>query len=73
MQSNVCRVNFTNRTMIPENAGGYMADLSEGYTKTANEIQKRKPRLRMSGREWQGLEAVIRLTYGWNKIGLQIR
>ncbi len=44
-----------------------MADLSNGYTRVANEIQKLKPRLRMSGREWQCLEAVIWLTYGWNK------
>ncbi|HCC76720.1 MAG TPA: hypothetical protein DEQ42_13695 [Shigella sp.] len=44
-----------------------MADLSNGYTKIANEIQKLKPRLRMSGREWQCFEAVIWLTYGWNK------
>ena len=44
-----------------------MADLSNGYTRIANEIQKLKPRLRMSGREWQCLEAVIWLTYGWNK------
>ena len=44
-----------------------MADLSNGYTRIANEIQKLKQRLRMSGREWQCLEAVIWLTYGWNK------
>ncbi len=44
-----------------------MADLSNGYTKVANEIQKLKPRLRLSGREWQCFEAVIWLTYGWNK------
>jgi len=44
-----------------------MADLANGYTKVANEIQKLKPRLRMSGREWQCLEAIIWLTYGWNK------
>lgn len=44
-----------------------MADLSNGYTKVANEIQRVKPRLRMSGREWQCFEAVIWLTYGWNK------
>lgn len=44
-----------------------MADLSNGYTKVANEIQKLKPRLKMSGREWQCFEAVIWLTYGWNK------
>lgn len=44
-----------------------MADLSNGYTKIANEIQQLKPRLRLSGREWQCFESVIWLTYGWNK------
>jgi len=58
-------INFPMKTT--ENAGGLMADLSNGYTKIANEIQKLKPRLRMSGREWQCFEAVIWLTYGWNK------
>jgi len=57
-------INFPNRTEQP---GGRMADLSNGYTKVANEIQKLKPRLKMSGREWQCFEAVIWLTYGWNK------
>ncbi len=49
-------INFPHRT---EQAGGRMADLSNGYTKVANEIQQLKPRLRMSGREWQCFEAVI--------------
>ncbi|MBS6573366.1 replication protein [Klebsiella grimontii] len=57
-------INFPNKTEL---TGGRMADLSNGYTRIANEIQKLKPRLRMSGREWQCLEAVIWLTYGWNK------
>ena len=57
-------INFPIKT---EQAGGRMADLSNGYTRVANEIQQLKPRLRMSGREWQCLEAVIWLTYGWNK------
>lgn len=57
-------INFPIKT---EQTGGPMADLSNGYTRIANEIQKLKPRLRMSGREWQCLEAVIWLTYGWNK------
>ena len=57
-------INFPINTEQP---GGRMADLSNGYTKVANEIQQLKPRLRMSGREWQCLEAVIWLTYGWNK------
>lgn len=57
-------INFPLKTEQP---GGRMADLSNGYTKVANEIQQLKPRLRMSGREWQCFEAVIWLTYGWNK------
>ncbi|WP_017346142.1 replication protein [Pantoea sp. A4] len=57
-------ISFPKKT---EQTGGHMADLSNGYTKTANEIQKLKPRLRLSGREWQCFEAVIWLTYGWNK------
>ncbi|MDV2861816.1 replication protein [Phytobacter ursingii] len=57
-------INFPNTT---EQTGGRMADLSNGYTRIANEIQQLKPRLKMSGREWQCLEAVIWLTYGWNK------
>ncbi|HDT6083932.1 TPA: replication protein [Citrobacter braakii] len=65
--SNLKRVDFVNKTVLPEEKGGHMADLSNGYTKVANEIQKLKPRLRMSGREWQCFEAVIWLTYGWNK------
>ena len=52
-------ISFPKKT---ENTGGHMADLSNGYTKTANEIQRLKPRLRMSGREWQCFEAVIWLT-----------
>lgn len=65
--SNLKRVDFVNKTVLPEEKGGHMADLSNGYTKVANEIQQLKPRLRMSGREWQCFEAVIWLTYGWNK------
>lgn len=67
MSSNVQRADFVNKTIIPDKSGGHMADLSNGYTKVANEIQQLKPRLRMSGREWQCFEAVIWLTYGWNK------
>jgi phage replication O-like protein O len=44
-----------------------VADLKDGYTKTANDIQNMKPKLKMSGREWQVFEAIICLTYGWNK------
>jgi phage replication O-like protein O len=51
----------------PSDKGVQVADLSNGYTKTANEIQQLKPKLKMSGREWQCFEAIIWLTYGWNK------
>ncbi|MEY0266961.1 replication protein [Morganella morganii] len=61
------KVDFVNRQRIPDKPEVQVADLSNGYTKTANEIQKLKPRLRMSGREWQCFEAIIWLTYGWNK------
>lgn len=63
----VRKVDFNAKVLIPDKSGGRMADLSNGYTKVANEIQQLKPRLRMSGREWQCFEAVIWLTYGWNK------
>ena len=63
----VRKVDFNAKALIPDKSGGHMADLSNGYTKVANEIQQLKPRLRMSGREWQCFEAVIWLTYGWNK------
>ncbi|MEQ5030351.1 replication protein [Morganella morganii] len=61
------KVDFVNKQRIPDKPEVQVADLSNGYTKTANEIQKLKPRLRMSGREWQCFEAIIWLTYGWNK------
>lgn len=63
----VAKVDFVNKQRIPDKPEVQVADLSNGYTKTANEIQKLKPRLRMSGREWQCFEAIIWLTYGWNK------
>ncbi|UNH30092.1 replication protein [Moellerella wisconsensis] len=63
----VKHVDFANRQLIPDKPEVKVADLSNGYTKTANDIQMLKPRLRMSGREWQCFEAVIWLTYGWNK------
>jgi phage replication O-like protein O len=44
-----------------------VADLDDGFTRTANEIQKAKCRLRMAGRELNVLDAVIYSTYGWNK------
>lgn len=67
MKSNLRRVDFVNKSLIPDKPEVQVADLSNGYTKTANDIQMLKPKLRMSGREWQCFEAVIWLTYGWNK------
>ncbi|MBD2816516.1 replication protein [Xenorhabdus sp. Flor] len=63
----VRRVDFVNKQLLPDQPEVQVADLSNGYTKVANEIQQLKPRLRLSGREWQCFEAVIWLTYGWNK------
>ncbi|PHM37155.1 replication protein [Xenorhabdus innexi] len=63
----VKRVDFTNKIILPEQPEVQVADLSDGYMKVANKIQQLKPRLRLSGREWQCFEAVIWLTYGWNK------
>lgn len=63
----VKHVDFANKQRVPDKPEVQVADLSNGYTKTANDIQMLKPRLRMSGREWQCFEAIIWLTYGWNK------
>lgn len=43
MKSNLKRVDFVNKTLIPDKPEVVVADLSNGYTKTANEIQKLKP------------------------------
>lgn len=51
----------------PQKEAHVVADLDDGYTRTANEIQKAKCRLRMAGRELNVLDAVIYSTYGWNK------
>lgn len=44
-----------------------VADCDDGYTRTANEIQLAKCKLRMAGRVHCVLDAVIYATYGWNK------
>ncbi|NEX88343.1 replication protein 15 [Aeromonas rivipollensis] len=51
----------------PQKEARVVADLDDGFTRTANEIQKAKCRLRMAGRELNVLDAVIYSTYGWNK------
>lgn len=67
MQSNVRRVNFTNRTIIPDKPEGQVADLENGYLRLANQIQDAVCKVELSGREFRVLNAVIRLTYGWSK------
>ncbi|MGF7537092.1 replication protein [Providencia rettgeri] len=44
-----------------------MADLDNGYLRIANEIQDALCQLQLAGREWQVLNAIIRLTWGWQK------
>ena len=53
----------------PSNKEGrrVVADCDDGYTRTANEIQLAKCKLRMAGRVHCVLDAVIYATYGWNK------
>lgn len=51
----------------PQKEARVVADLDDGYTRIANEIQKAKCRLRMAGRELCVLDAVIYSTFGWNK------
>lgn len=67
MISNVQRVDFTNRTIIPDKSGGQVADLENGYLRLANQIQDAVCKVELSGREFRVLNAVIRLTYGWSK------
>lgn len=65
---NVVRAEF-GRPVVAQEAKGerVSAEVEDGYTRTANELQKAKCRLRMAGREHCVLEAVIYATYGWNK------
>lgn len=51
----------------PQKEARVVADLDDGYTRIANDIQKAKCRLRMAGRELCVLDAVIYSTFGWNK------
>ena len=67
MISNVQKVDFTNRTIIPDKPEGQVADLENGYLRLANQIQDAVCKVELSGREFRVLNAVIRLTYGWSK------
>lgn len=49
------------------NLEGRVADLDNGYLRIANEIQDALCQLQLAGREWQVLNAIIRLTWGWQK------
>lgn len=50
-----------------EERGHRVADVDNGFVRTATEIQKAKCKLRLAGREHNVLEAIILSTYGWNK------
>lgn len=65
--SNLKRVDFINKTIIPEKGGGQVATLDEGYFRVASSIGKLKPKLKLAGREHQVFDAVIYCTFGWNK------
>lgn len=65
--SNLKRVDFINKTIIPERGGGQVATLDEGYFRVASSIGKLKPKLKLAGREHQVFDAVIYCTFGWNK------
>lgn len=44
-----------------------MADCDDGYTRTANAIQDMLCKVRLSGSQFQVLNAIVRSTYGYNK------
>lgn len=67
MTSNLKRVDFVNKQLIPDKPGGQVADLENGYLRLANQIQDAVCKVELSGREFRVLNAVIRLTYGWSK------
>ena len=48
--------------------GGKVADCDDGYTRMANEILETSYRVRMNGNAKDVLMAIIRMTYGWNKV-----
>ena len=65
--SNLKRVDFVNKSLIPDKPEGQVADLENGYLRLANQIQDAVCKVELSGREFRVLNAVIRLTYGWSK------
>ncbi|WP_312839308.1 replication protein [Pantoea piersonii] len=67
MSSNVQKVDFTNRKILPDKPGGQVADLDNGYLRLANQIQDALCKVELSGREFRVLNSIIRLTYGWSK------
>ncbi|RRJ22565.1 hypothetical protein EIK76_00315 [Rheinheimera mesophila] len=47
--------------------GAVIADTDNGYTRTANEIQDRLCQLDLTGAQFQVLNVIIRITYGYNQ------
>lgn len=65
--SNLKRVDFINKQLIPDKPGGHVADLENGFLRLANQIQDALCKVELSGREFRVLNSIIRLTYGWSK------
>lgn len=65
--SNLKRVDFINKQLIPDKPGGHVADLDNGFLRLANQIQDALCKVELSGREFRVLNSIIRLTYGWSK------
>lgn len=63
----VKNIDFVNKQLIPDKPEVKVADLDNGYLRVANEIQDALCELQLAGREWQVLNAIIRLTWGWQK------
>ena len=52
----------------PQVTGARVADCDDGYTRLANEILEASYRVRMNGNAKDVLMAIVRMTYGWNKV-----
>ena len=47
---------------------GASPQLENGYTRIANELLEAMCRLHLAGNQWMVLHAIVRKTYGWNKV-----
>ncbi|MEX9872126.1 replication protein [Providencia rettgeri] len=63
----VKHVDFANKQRVPDKPEVKVADLSNGYFNMPNQLEDALCEVELSGREFRVLNAIIRLTYGWNK------